>query len=197
MTSPDLPIETDRLLLRYFEKSDLDAIAAYCGRAQVRRYLDGKARDHAEFKAILNTMSSQRRLTRPGDALTLAIVRRGHDDVIGHVSLRWTDATAGQAELFFILNPRFRNQGFTTEAIRAVLDLGFDLYGFHRVFARCGAEAHNSVRLLKRLGMRLEAHYREHALFQGDWDEELQFAVLDREWQRSAKVKEIGGRLVA
>jgi RimJ/RimL family protein N-acetyltransferase len=37
--------------------------------------------------------------------------------------------------------------------------------------------------------MRLEAQYREHALFQGEWDEELHFAILDREWQASAKVR--------
>ena len=38
--------------------------------------------------------------------------------------------------------------------------------------------------------MRLEAHYREHALFQGEWDEELHFAILDREWGRSPRVHE-------
>ena len=38
--------------------------------------------------------------------------------------------------------------------------------------------------------MRLEAHYREHALFQGEWDEELHFAILDREWLASDKVRE-------
>jgi RimJ/RimL family protein N-acetyltransferase len=39
--------------------------------------------------------------------------------------------------------------------------------------------------------MRLEAHYREHALFQGEWDEELHFAILDREWTRGGKVHEL------
>ena len=57
--------------------------------------------------------------------------------------------------------------------------------------------AEASARLLKSLGMRLEAHYREHALFQGEWDEELHFAVLDREWQRGAKVREITRHKVA
>ncbi len=54
----------------------------------------------------------------------------------------------------------------------------------HRIFARCAARNESSAKLLKRLGMRLEAHYREHALFQGEWDEELHFAILDREWGR-------------
>jgi RimJ/RimL family protein N-acetyltransferase len=54
-----------------------------------------------------------------------------------------------------------------------------------------------SARLLKGLGMRLEAHYREHALFQGEWDEELHFAILSREWLRSDKVQELSRHKVA
>src|SRR5690606_20176399 len=113
------------------------------------------------------------------------------------VSLRWTDATAAQAELRFVFNPLYRRQGYATEAVRAALDIGFDECGFHRVFARCGADNQRSARLLKALGLRLEAHYREHALFQGDWDEELHFAILDREWRRGEKVKELSRHMVA
>ena len=47
-----------------------------------------------------------------------------------------------------------------------------------------------NIALLKGIGMRLEAHYREHALFQGEWDEELHFAILDREWKPSEVVRE-------
>jgi len=39
-----------------------------------------------------------------------------------------------------------------------------------------------SARVMERLGMRQEAHFREHAHFKGQWDEELFFAILDREW---------------
>jgi RimJ/RimL family protein N-acetyltransferase len=111
--------------------------------------------------------------------------------------LRWTDATAAQAEIRFVFNPVYRRQGYATEAVKAVLDLGFDYFGLHRIFARCGAKNQASARLMKGLGMRLEAHYREHALFQGEWDEELHFAILDREWRRGSKVKEIPTHLVA
>ena len=197
MTSPDLPIETERLELRYFEKSDLDEVAAYYGLPEVQRYLDWKARDRVEFKAALDAMCAQRRLNRPGDTITLAVARRNDGALMGQVSLRWTDATAAQAELRFVFNPLFRRQGYATEAVKATLDLAFDHYNFHRVFARCGADNQRSARLMKAIGMRLEAHYREHALFQGDWDEELHFAILDREWSRGAKVKEISRHMVA
>jgi RimJ/RimL family protein N-acetyltransferase len=197
MTSPELPIDTRRLVLRGFERSDLAAVEAYHSLPEAQRYLDWKARDRSELEAGLNAMSTQRRLNRPGDTLSLAVVRKSDGVLLGQVSLRWTDATAGQAELRFVFNPTYRRQGYATEAVRAALDVGFEQFGFHRVFARCGADNQPSARLLKALGMRLEAHYREHALFQGDWDEELHFAILDREWRRGEKVKELNRHMVA
>jgi RimJ/RimL family protein N-acetyltransferase len=197
MPTPELPLATDRLELRYFEKSDRDCVAEYYALPEVQRYLDWKARDRVEVKAALDAMIAQRRLNRPGDTLTLAVSRRSDNTMIGQVSLRWTDATAAQAELRFVFNPLYRRQGYATEAVKAVLDVGFDRLHFHRIFARCGADNQRSARLMKSIGMRLEAHYREHALFNGEWDEELHFAVLDREWKRASKVREVPHRMVA
>ena len=81
--------------------------------------------------------------------------------------------------------------------MKAAISFGFDAYNLHRIFARCAGSNLASARLMRGLGLRLEAHYREHALFQGEWDEELHFATLDREWQRGTKVTEIGRDKVA
>jgi RimJ/RimL family protein N-acetyltransferase len=142
-------------------------------------------------------MCAQTRLTRPGDTLCLAVERRNDAALVGLVSLKWTDATASQSELRFLFNPAHRRQGYPAEGLRKALDVAFDDLGFHRVFARCSAKSQSSARLLKDLGLRLEAHYREHALFQGEWDEELHFAILDREWQRGTQIKELHRHLVA
>jgi len=186
----DLPIETERLQLRSFQKTDLDAMMSYHALPDVQRYLDWKARDRVEVKAALDAMVKQNRLTRPGDIMHFAVTRKSDNLLIGQISLRWTDATAGQAELRFVFSPFHRKQGYATEAVQAVMDFGFDSFRLHRIFARCAGKNQPSARLLKGIGMRLEAHYREHALFQGEWDEEMHFAILDREWRRSDKVRD-------
>lgn len=191
MTLPKLPVVTDRLSLRTFVPADLDAVFGYHSLPEVQRYLDWKARDRIEVKAALEVMCTQTALNRPGDTLALAVTRRTDHLLIGQVSLRWSDATAAQGELRFVLSPAFRRQGYGAEAARAVIALGFDHFKLHRVFARCDARNRSSARLMRGLGMRLEAHYREHALFQGEWDEELHFAILDREWARSPKVRDL------
>lgn len=197
MSNTDLPIDTERLVLRRFERDDIDELGGFYGLPEARRYLDLKARDKADVKKALESMRLQTRLTRPGDTLTLAVERKSDELLIGHVSLIWTDATASQAELRFFFDPDVRRQNYGAESLRRFLDLGFDEFGFHRVFARCGGKSQGSAKLLKDLGMRLEAHYREHALFEGEWDEELHFAILDREWKRGSKVKELHRNMVA
>ncbi|HTN63126.1 MAG TPA: GNAT family protein [Devosia sp.] len=194
MLSPTLPVQTERLVLRTFERGDLDGVTAYHALPSVQRYVFSRTRDTCEVASALAVMREHVSLQRPGDTLTLAMVRKGDRQILGHVSLLWADATAGQGEIRFVINPSYSGQGYASEAISALLDLAFDHYRIHRIFARCDGRNHNSIKLLQQMGMRLEAHYREHALFQGEWDEELHFAILDREWQRSSKVKELPTR---
>ncbi len=197
MATQDLTIKTERLILRPFQKADLDEVLSYYSLPDVQRYLDWKARDKVEAKAAFDAMRKQTRLSRPGEILSLAVVRKSDGKVIGHVSLRYLDATAAQAEVRFAIAPAFRRKGFGTEAVRAMISHGFDEHRFHRILARTAGSNEGSAKLLKTLGMRLEAHYREHALFQGEWDEELHFAILDREWLRGSKVREITRHKVA
>jgi RimJ/RimL family protein N-acetyltransferase len=193
----DLILKTDRLILRPFERSDLDDVLGYYSLPEVQRYLDWKARDKTEAKSAFEAMRRQKRLTRPGEILTLGIVRKADGCVMGHVSLRWTDATAGQGEIRFAIGPVYRRHGYASEAVRAMMDLAFGEYRLHRIFAVTAGDNEASAQLLRQLGMRLEAHYREHALFQGEWDEELHFAILAREWKRSGKVHELPRNKVA
>lgn len=194
MSSLSFPIETNRLILRPFERTDVEGLNAYHALPSVQRYVFSRTRDAAEVAGALNVMRHHVSLQRPGDTLTLAMVRKGDKQLVGHVSLHWSDATAGQGEVRFLINPTYAGQGFVSEAVGALFDLAFDHFRIHRVYARCDGRNHHSIKLMQQLGMRLEAHYREHALFQGEWDEELHFAILDREWQRSTKVKDLPPR---
>lgn len=175
-------------MLRPFERQDAAHVARYHVLPTVQRYLIRPTRYQEDVAGAVDVMSAQRGLQRPGDTLTLALERKLDKAVIGHVSLRWSDATAGQGELLFAIDPAHAGNGFLTEALTAMMNMAFDHFRIHRVFVRCDGRNHHSAKLMQKLGMRLEAHYREHALFQGEWDEELHFAILDREWQASSKV---------
>lgn len=189
MSGLNLPIATERLVLRPFERSDVPLVARYHLLPGVQRYLVRPTRYREDVAAAVEAMCSQVGLQRPGDRLTLVMQRRADKAVLGHVCLHWSDATAGQGELLFAIDPAHAGHGFLTEALTSMLNLAFGHFRIHRIFVRCDGRNHHSAKLMQKLGMRLEAHYREHALFQGEWDEELHFAILDREWQATSKVR--------
>lgn len=191
MSSLRLPIETDHLVLRPFERGDLEAVCRYHVLPTVQRYVERPTRYHEDVAKVISIMRDQVELHRPGDTLTLAMVRKGDNALVGQVSLRWSDATASQGELRFAIDPAESGKGYLTQALTALIDLAFDHFRIHRLMVRCDGRSHHSVKLMQKLGLRLEAHYREHALFQGEWDEELHFALLDREWRPSAQVVDL------
>ena len=88
-----------------------------------------------------------------------------------------------QAELGWVIHPDFGGRGLATEAARALLDIGFGHYGFHRVWADLDARNTASARLCVRLGMRFEAHRLQDVWSKGEWTDSLQYAVLATEWE--------------
>lgn len=66
-----------------------------------------------------------------------------------------------------------------------MLDLAFGPLGLHRVIGQCDARNDASAQLMKRLGMRQEAHFISNELVRGEWCDELDFAVLEDEWPPS------------
>ncbi|MGV8833029.1 MAG: GNAT family N-acetyltransferase [Devosia sp.] len=194
MSSLPLTIQTDRLLLRSFVRSDVEALAQYHLLPSMQRYTVLRTRNRDQVGDALEIMCGEVCLQRPGNTLTLAMIRKGDDQLLGHVSLHWSDSTASQGEVLFLINPAYAGLGFAAEALAALFDLAFGYFHLHRIMVRCDGRNHHSIKLMQQMGLRLEAHYREHALYQGEWDEELHFALLDREWQRSNTVRELPPR---
>jgi RimJ/RimL family protein N-acetyltransferase len=73
--------------------------------------------------------------------------------------------------------------GFATEGSILLLRLGFEVLGLHRIMGSCDARNTGSARVMERLGMRREAHFRESEIFKGEWGDELIYAMLASEWQ--------------
>jgi RimJ/RimL family protein N-acetyltransferase len=89
-----------------------------------------------------------------------------------------------------MFHPEHHGNGYATEAGAAVLGLGFEAFGLHRIAGSCDARNVASARLMERLGMRLEATLRETEYVKGIWCDELVYALLADEWRdrRSASV---------
>lgn len=180
---PDYPIMTPRLRLRPFTRGDVDAVHEYRGREDVALYLFDAPLSRDECAMAIQQRVSQTQLHAEGDKVVLAVELLESGRLVGELSLVWRSEDAQQGEIGWIFHPMHHGRGYATEAARALLSMGFDGAQLHRIFARCDARNTSSWRLMERLGMRREAHFREHAIFKGGWDEEFVYAILRREWQ--------------
>lgn len=181
--APFPPIETPRLRLRAFTRGDVEAVYSYRRRDDVAQYLLDDALTHAMCADLVQLRVNQTSLQETGDRLVLAIERKSDGAMLGEVLLILRDVVSGQAEVGYVIHPDYQGLGYATEAARALMDWGFDTIGLHRIYARCHPDNVASWTVMERLGMRREAHFREHIRVKGRWDEELVYAVLRREWK--------------
>jgi RimJ/RimL family protein N-acetyltransferase len=176
------PIRTARLDLRPHTRDDLDDLYAFHSRPDVVRYTPWPVRDREATREALEVKLGQGRLTSEGQWLVLAMVLRSTGTVIGEVLLKWVSIEDRQGEIGFALHDDFHGAGLAREAAEAVLRIGFDDLGLHRIFARCVSDNTASARLLERLGMRHEGHLIHGLRWKGTWADESIYAMLDDEW---------------
>lgn len=185
---PEYPIETERLRLRPFTRGDVDAVTAYRSREDVTRFLLDDPMSREACAQAVQARVGQTSWTEEGDRIFLAVERRNDAAMIGEVLLLLRSEQSRQAELGYTFHPDYHGLGYATEASRRMLHLGFAEGGLHRIYARCHAQNEASRRVMERLGMRKEAHFREHLFVKGAWDEELHYAILEDEWRAQASV---------
>jgi RimJ/RimL family protein N-acetyltransferase len=179
-------LETQRLRIRIFRDSDLEAFLAYRNDPLVAEYQGWDvpyARERArEFVAEMKT-----RQLAPGEWLQLAVELRASplslgDGIIGDLAVHLMQADPRQAYLGYTFARAYWGQGYATEAVRRLLDHLFRDLGLHRVVAECDVLNDASQRLLERLGFRREAHLVENLWFKGRWSSEYHYAMLQKEW---------------
>jgi RimJ/RimL family protein N-acetyltransferase len=177
------PLRTERLELRPFLDDDLDALFAMQSDEAMTRYLYWGPRSRDEVREQLERIRGMTAIDEEGDAIRLAAVLSGPATVIGDISLRRTSREHAQGELGYVLHPAHHGRGYATEGCEALLRLGFEVLGLHRIIASADARNQASVRVMERLGMRREAHLRENELVKGEWTDEVIYAMLAAEWQ--------------
>ncbi|MFB3738758.1 MAG: GNAT family N-acetyltransferase [Candidatus Velamenicoccus archaeovorus] len=180
------PIETERLVLRPFRPDDLAALHAMHSRPDVARWTYWEPRSEDQVRELLGRKLTSTRLRSEGDVLALAAVLKRTDLVVGDLILYLASAEHQTGEIGFIVHPDHQGRGFATEAARELVRIAFEEAELHRVIGRVEARNVASARVLEKLGMRREAHLVENELVKGEWQSELIYAMLDREWAAQA-----------
>jgi ribosomal-protein-alanine N-acetyltransferase len=177
-----MELTTERLILREFQENDWPDVLAYQSNPLYLRYYDWAERTPEDAQRFVRMFIAQQQ-EHPRTKFQLAIVLKANHHLVGNCGIRMESASAHEADIGFELAPQYWRHGYATEAARAMLHFGFTEPGLHRTWAWCIADNIGSIRVLEKLGMRLEGRLREKERFKGRWWDRLIFAILDFEWQ--------------
>jgi RimJ/RimL family protein N-acetyltransferase len=154
MDTPEIPIlETERLRLRAFRRSDFEDYATLYGDPEVLRYLGGGAAtwDRARCWRQLAFLLGHWQL---GGCGMWAVALRETGALVGSIGFAHPEGWPG-FELAWVLARRWWGRGYATEGARAALAHAFDVLHKDRVISLIDPENVASVRVAERIGERL------------------------------------------
>jgi RimJ/RimL family protein N-acetyltransferase len=174
-------ISTERLSLRQFKKSDLEALLAYRNDKEVNRYQGWGQSYSSEQASEFITEMSTREAGQIGWT-QIAIELQATGKMIGDVALNTLEFEPRTAMIGYTLAREHWGQGYAIEAVTGVLKYCFEDLKMHRIRANCDTRNESSWRLLEKIGFRREAHFIESYLEGEIWCDEFEYALLEREW---------------
>ncbi len=173
-------LKNARLLLREIAATDLPALVEMLSDEEQVRYIEFEATESSARVLLDWSLKSAQEARRT--AYSLALTLPPDDSFVGTISLVIRDWEQREGHLGYILHRNFQGRGLTTAAAKLVMAFGFEQLGLHRICATCHAKNLASVRVIEKLGLRQEAHFREAFWRKNKWHDRLMYAMLDREW---------------
>jgi RimJ/RimL family protein N-acetyltransferase len=162
------------LFLRPLVADDWHDVHAYTSDPDNMRYLPEGVMSPEQVQAFI----AEHQPTLGAFAAVLASEER----LIGHLTFHPWHAPRVY-EIGWVFHPAFHGQGYATEAATALFHVGFEALDLHRIIATCQPENVASWRVMEKLGMVREAHFRKvFAVDPSTWLDEYLYAMLEEEW---------------
>jgi ribosomal-protein-alanine N-acetyltransferase len=169
-------LETSRLRLRPLRQTDAADLHALMSDAEVMAFWDISQVEDIELTSII--LGDQVKQMKAKKAAYWAMELRESGVFIGCCDLSEIDRWHHRAEVGFIVAKAYWGDGYTQEAMAAVIDYGAQALRLKRLSARTHLGNVRSVRLLERLGFHNEGLLRGYVDREGERRDCLLFGLL-------------------
>ena len=169
-------LETEQLVLRPYRLADAPSVQRMCGDPAIAAttlaiphpYPDGAAEQW---------ISTHAESFRQGTQVTLAITLKPDLPVIGTVGLS-VNKNHQRGELGYMVAREHWNQGYCTEAARALMDYGFSTLNLNRIQAMHFPHNPASGRVMEKLGMTKEGLLHQYVCNRGVFEDLYVYSIL-------------------
>jgi len=175
-----IPIRTNRLLLDRFYPEDWKAHYQMESTPEDHRFNANtfKPKSVAEIQSWIR-QQSQQEYGKLELRFTLAVRLQSERTYVGFLGFKGGTLTRdGTTEIYYSLYKDYWNRGYCTEAVRAMLKFGFEQVGLHRIWAGSDIDHYASQRVMEKVGMTKECHWRKDRKRSNRWQDGYGFAIL-------------------
>jgi [ribosomal protein S5]-alanine N-acetyltransferase len=146
-------LETDHLLFRPLELSDLDDLTALYADPEVMRFLGGpRSKDD-----VLRALNGYIREYEIYGHSFVATIQKSDERFIGQCGLLNQEINGvSEIELGYVLAPQYWQRGLALEGIAALKEYGFRQMGFPRIISLIPPANVASIHIAEKIGMRYE-----------------------------------------
>jgi len=175
-------VETERLILRPVEENDAADMFEYAGDPETVKWLSFPLHQSVqESRQIIHSLF----LKRPEKGLPepYALVLKENRKMIGTCDIHNIDRF-GSGEIGYVINRKYWNHGYVTEACQKLIELAFQHIGMRRIEIIHAVENLRSQRVIEKCGFVLEGVRRQYLPNKsGGYSDCRQYSMLKQEYE--------------
>jgi [ribosomal protein S5]-alanine N-acetyltransferase len=171
-----------QVVLRELRQSDARSLFALLTAQEVARFISPPPSTIEGFERFIAWTIRQR---NAGTYACFAVTLQRSETAIGIFQVRQLDGDFRAAEWGFAIGSPFWGTGVFQEGAELMMEFVFDTVGVHRLEARAAAVNGRGNRALQKIGAVQEAILRKSFQRDGQYIDQLLYAILDEEWRSS------------
>ena len=176
-------LETQDLCLRKPRMKDAKDIFRYASDPEVARYVLWEP--HRSVSETVSFVRDLRARLRAGCPSSWVVVLRETDTVLGTIGFVWYSTENNAAERGYSFSREYWNQGYATQALRAVIDSVFSSLPLNRLEAQHDVRNPASGRVMQKCGLTQEGILRGRIMNKGEYIDTALYSILRSDWEKA------------
>ncbi len=175
-------LETERLLLRRLNIDDINEVLLLRGNPEVMKYVPRpliKTNEEALAHIALIEDKIENNI-----GINWAITLKGNPKMIGIMGHYKIQPENYRSEIGYMILPEYNGKGIVTEAVKIVVQYGFEQLQLHSIEAVIDPENIASEKVLQKNGFVKEAHILENDFYDGKFLDTVIYSLLKRNFKK-------------
>lgn len=171
-------LETERILLRRVDINDVNEIFTLRSNPETMKYIPRPlvktTEDALEHIAMIDAKIEN------NEGINWAITLKDDAKLIGIIGHYRIKPENYRAEIGYMLLPEFNGKGIMSEAVKEVINYGFNVMKLHSIEAIIDPENFGSEKVLQKNGFVKEAHLKENECYEGRFLDTVIYSILNK-----------------